>query len=46
MRGKITPGRIAGAGLVLLGIAAAILLLSPSSQYIFLPDPPTRSRRS
>ena len=38
MRGKITPARIAGTGLVLLGIAAAILFLSPSSEYIFLPD--------
>lgn len=38
MRKRITPARIAGTGLVLLGIAAAILFLSPSSEYIFLPD--------
>ena len=40
MRRRITPARVAGTGLVLLGIAAAILFLSPSSEYIFLPDSP------
>jgi PDZ domain-containing protein len=39
VRKRITPARIAGTGLVLLGIAAAVLFLSPSSEYIFLPDP-------
>jgi Lon-like protease len=39
VRRTITPARIAGTGLVLLGIVAAILWLAPSSEYIFLPDP-------
>jgi Lon-like protease len=38
-RGRITPGRIAATGLILLAIVLGALWVSPSSQYIFLPDP-------
>jgi Lon-like protease len=35
---RLTPARLATAGLVLLVIVAAILWVTPSSSYIFLPD--------
>ncbi len=34
----LSPGRLAGAGAALLGIVALVLWLTPSNQYIFLPD--------
>jgi PDZ domain-containing protein len=39
MRRHITPARLAGVAVVLLGIVVGVLLLTPSSgTYIFLPD--------
>jgi Lon-like protease len=39
MRRLATPGRLAAAGLILLAIAAAVLVLAPGGDtYIFLPD--------
>jgi PDZ domain-containing protein len=35
---RLTPARLATAGLVLLVVVAAILWVTPSSSYIFLPD--------
>jgi PDZ domain-containing protein len=35
---RVTPARLATAGLVLLVVIAAILWVTPSSSYIFLPD--------
>ncbi|MDQ3822154.1 MAG: PDZ domain-containing protein, partial [Actinomycetota bacterium] len=35
---RVTPARLATAGLVLLVAVAAILWVTPSSSYIFLPD--------
>jgi PDZ domain-containing protein len=35
---RVTPARLATAGLVLLVIIGAILWITPSSSYIFLPD--------
>jgi Lon-like protease len=35
---RVTPARLATAGLVLVVIIAAILWVTPSSSYIFLPD--------
>jgi PDZ domain-containing protein len=37
-RRRLTPGRILALGLVLLATALALLVI-PSSQYVFLPDP-------
>ena len=37
-RGLLTPGRLLALGLVLLASALALLIV-PSSQYVFLPDP-------
>ncbi len=34
----LSPGRLALAGLVLLGVVVAVLWATPSSSYIFLPD--------
>ena len=38
MRRRLTPFRLAGAGLALLAAAALLLWLVPSDSYIFLPD--------
>ena len=38
MKRRLTPGRILALGLVLLAAALALLVI-PSSQYVFLPDP-------
>lgn len=39
MRRLVTPGRLAAAGLILLAVAAAVLVLAPGGDtYIFLPD--------
>jgi PDZ domain-containing protein len=39
MRRHATPGRLAAAGLILLAVAAAVLVLAPGGDtYIFLPD--------
>ncbi len=38
MKSRLTPGRILALGLVLLAAALALLVI-PSSQYVFLPDP-------
>jgi PDZ domain-containing protein len=35
---RVTPARLATAGLILLVVVAAILWVTPSSSYIFLPD--------
>jgi PDZ domain-containing protein len=35
---RLTPARLATAGLVLLVVVAAVLWVTPSSSYIFLPD--------
>jgi PDZ domain-containing protein len=35
---RLTPARLAGAGLLLLAVVALILWLAPSDSYIFLPD--------
>jgi Lon-like protease len=35
---RLTPARLAAAGLVLLAVVALILWLAPSDSYIFLPD--------
>jgi Lon-like protease len=38
VRRHLSPGRLAGAGVALLVLVAAVLWLTPSNQYIFLPD--------
>jgi len=38
MRRLLSPGRLLAAGIALLGIAFLILWLTPSNEYIFLPD--------
>jgi PDZ domain-containing protein len=38
VRGHASPGRLVAAGLALLGLVALVLWLTPSSEYIFLPD--------
>jgi Lon-like protease len=35
---RLTPARLAAAGLVLLAVVALVLWLAPSDSYIFLPD--------
>jgi PDZ domain-containing protein len=35
---RLTPARLAAAGLVLLAVVALVLWLAPSNSYIFLPD--------
>jgi len=36
---RLSPGRLALAGLILAAVVAAVLWLAPSGDYIFLPDP-------
>jgi Lon-like protease len=36
---RLSPGRLALAGLILAAVVAAVLWLAPSGEYIFLPDP-------
>jgi PDZ domain-containing protein len=36
---RLSPGRLAAAGGILLAIVALVLWLTPSDSYIFLPDP-------
>ncbi|HEV3404220.1 MAG TPA: S16 family serine protease [Gaiellaceae bacterium] len=38
MRRHVSPGRLAGAGLALLVLLGLVLWLTPSNDYIFLPD--------
>lgn len=38
MRRLLSPGKLAALGLLLLGIAALVLWLAPSDQYLLLPD--------
>lgn len=38
MRRLLSPGRLLAAGIALLGLVFLILWLTPSSEYIFLPD--------
>ena len=38
MRRLITPGRLAGAGLILLAAAAVLFWVAPASSYLILPD--------
>ena len=38
MRRIASPGRLIGAGVALLGLVALVLWLTPSNEYIFLPD--------
>ena len=35
---RLTPARLAAAGLLLLAVVALILWIAPSDSYIFLPD--------
>ena len=35
---RLTPARLAAAGLLLLVVVALILWVAPSDSYIFLPD--------
>ena len=39
---RLSPGRLAAAGGVLLAVVALVLWLTPSDSYIFLPDPAHR----
>ena len=39
MRRHASPGRLIGAGLGLLVLVGLVLFLTPSNDYIFLPDP-------
>ena len=35
---RLTPARLAAAGLLLLAVVALVLWLAPSDSYVFLPD--------
>ena len=39
MRRHLSPGRLVGAGVGLLVLVGLVLFLTPSNEYIFLPDP-------